>query len=205
MVSGWFKGITFIVNIICIIIMSAPPQIKRHQIPEVGDPWGLPWGAAMTSHSSFWMATAGLEPATSRPPDFLIIILSLPVQRTWNVTSLWVSPCLLYMFTCSDSKLPKWWKDSLPLSLNFYSLEEYCCSVAKTCLILCDPMETTTRQASTSFTISWNFLKLMSTVSVMSSNHLTLCHPLLLLSSVFPSIRVSYCCFNLHLLNDIWC
>ena len=141
MVSGWFKGITFIVNIICIIIMSAPPQIKRHQIPEVGDPWGLPWGAAMTSHSSFWMATAGLEPATSRPPDFLIIILSLPVQRTWNVTSLWVSPCLLYMFTCSDSKLPKWWKDSLPLSLNFYSLEEYCCSVAKTCLILCDPMD----------------------------------------------------------------
>ena len=40
------------------------------------------------------------------------------------------------------------------------------------------------------FTISWNLLKLMSTESVMPSNHLILCHPLLLLPSIFPSIRV---------------
>ena len=39
------------------------------------------------------------------------------------------------------------------------------------------------------FTISWSLLKLMSIKSVMSSNHLILCHPLLLLS-IFPSIRV---------------
>ena len=44
--------------------------------------------------------------------------------------------------------------------------------------------------ASLSFTISWNLLKLMSTESVMPSKHLVLCCPLLLLSSVFPSIRV---------------
>ena len=37
---------------------------------------------------------------------------------------------------------------------------------------------------------SWSLLKLMSIVSVMSSNHLILCHPLLLPSSIFPSIRV---------------
>ena len=49
---------------------------------------------------------------------------------------------------------------------------------------------TITRQASLSFTISWNLLKLMSIQSVMPSNHLILCHPLLLLSSIFPSIRV---------------
>ena len=41
-----------------------------------------------------------------------------------------------------------------------------------------------------SFTISLSLLKLMSTVSVMPSNQLILCHPLLLLSSIFPSIRV---------------
>ena len=41
-----------------------------------------------------------------------------------------------------------------------------------------------------SLTISWSFPKLMSTESVMVSNHLILCCPLLLLSSVFPSIRV---------------
>ena len=45
-------------------------------------------------------------------------------------------------------------------------------------------------QASLSFTISWSFRKLMSIESVMLSNHLILCHPVLP-PSVFPSIRVS--------------
>ena len=46
------------------------------------------------------------------------------------------------------------------------------------------------RQASLSSTISWSLLKLMSIKSVMPSNHLILCRPLLLLPSIFPSIRV---------------
>ena len=45
-------------------------------------------------------------------------------------------------------------------------------------------------QASLSFTVSWSLLKLMSIRSVMPSSHLILCHPLLLLPSGFPSIRV---------------
>ena len=45
-------------------------------------------------------------------------------------------------------------------------------------------------QASLSITNSWTLFKLMSIESVMSSNHLILCHPLLLLPSIFPSIRV---------------
>ena len=45
-------------------------------------------------------------------------------------------------------------------------------------------------QASLSFTISWSLLKLMSIESGMLSNHLILCHSLLFLSSIFPSIRV---------------
>ena len=49
---------------------------------------------------------------------------------------------------------------------------------------------TAAHQASLSFTISWSLLKLVSIESVMPSNHLILCHPLLLLPSVFPSIRV---------------
>ena len=49
---------------------------------------------------------------------------------------------------------------------------------------------TTARQTSVSFAISWSLLKLMSVESVMPFNHLILCHPLLLLPSVFPSIRV---------------
>ena len=49
---------------------------------------------------------------------------------------------------------------------------------------------TTAHQASLSFTITWSLLRLMSIVSVMPSNHLILCHPLLLRPSIFPSIRV---------------
>ena len=45
-------------------------------------------------------------------------------------------------------------------------------------------------QASLSITNSWSLLTLMSMESVMPSNHLILCHPLLLLSPIFPSIRV---------------
>ena len=46
------------------------------------------------------------------------------------------------------------------------------------------------RQASLSLTNSWSLFKLVSIESVMPSNHLILCRPLLLLPSIFPSIRV---------------
>ena len=49
---------------------------------------------------------------------------------------------------------------------------------------------TAARQASLSITNSQSLLKLISIESVMPSNHLILCHPLLLLPSIFPSIRV---------------
>ena len=61
-------------------------------------------------------------------------------------------------------------------------------SVAQSCPTLCDPM-TAACQASLSITNSRSLLKLMSVESVMPSNHLILCHPLLL-PSIFPSIRV---------------
>ena len=49
---------------------------------------------------------------------------------------------------------------------------------------------TAERQASLSITNSWSLPKVVSIESVMPSNHLILCHPLLLLPSIFPSIRV---------------
>ena len=58
-------------------------------------------------------------------------------------------------------------------------------SVAKLCSTLCDPWT-----APLSFTVSWSLLKFMSIESVMLSSHLILCHPVLLLPSIFPSIRV---------------
>ena len=49
---------------------------------------------------------------------------------------------------------------------------------------------TAARQASLSFTISWSLFKLTAVESVMALNHLILCRPLLLLPSIFPSIKV---------------
>ena len=61
----------------------------------------------------------------------------------------------------------------------------HCCfSFAKLCPIV------TPCQVSLFFTTSRSLLKLMSIESVMPSNYLILCHPLLLLPSIFPSIRV---------------
>ena len=62
-------------------------------------------------------------------------------------------------------------------------------SVAQSSPTLGEPW-ITARQASLSITNSWSLPKLRSTESVMPSNHLILCHPLLLLPSIFPSIRV---------------
>ena len=61
-------------------------------------------------------------------------------------------------------------------------------SVAQLCLTPCHPMDCST-PGLLSITNSRSLLKLMSIESVMPSNHL-LCHPLLLLPSIFPSIRV---------------
>ena len=60
------------------------------------------------------------------------------------------------------------------------------CSVTHSCLALCDPMDCS-MPGFLSFTISWSLLKLMSIQSVMISNHLILCRPLLLLPQSFPA------------------
>ena len=82
------------------------------------------------------------------------------------------------------------------------SMQGLCCStqafssfgssVQFSCSVVSDSVtpRTAACQASLSITNSRSLLKLMSIESVMPSNHLTLCHPLLLLPSIFPSIRV---------------
>ena len=65
-------------------------------------------------------------------------------------------------------------------------------SVHFSCPVVSDSLQphAAARQASLSITNSWSLLKLMSIVSVMPSNHLILCRPLLLPPSIFPSIRI---------------
>ena len=62
-------------------------------------------------------------------------------------------------------------------------------SVAQSCPTLCDPMNCSTPGLPLHHQLR-SSLKLKSTESVMPSNHLILCHPLLFLPSIFPSIRV---------------
>ena len=69
------------------------------------------------------------------------------------------------------------------LYLTLFSL------VTQSCPIVCDPW-TAARQTSLFIKTSWSLLKLVSTEPLMPSNHLILCHPLLLLPSIFPNIGV---------------
>ena len=62
-------------------------------------------------------------------------------------------------------------------------------SVAQSCLTLCNPMDCNMPGCPVLHHLR-SLLKLMSIKSVMASNHLVLCHPLILLPSIFPSIRV---------------
>ena len=78
-----------------------------------------------------------------------------------------------------------------------HELPEFTQTQAQFCSVMSDSLRppglqrwTAARRASLSITNSWNLLKLRPTESVMPSNHLILCHPLLLLPPIPPSIRV---------------
>ena len=90
-----------------------------------------------------------------------------------------------FVFGPSSEHLRRAWSKVRP-----FMQIHVCCSVAKLHPTLCVTPWTAAHQASWSFHISWSLLKFMSIQSVMLSNHLILCLPLLLLLSVFPSIRV---------------
>ena len=65
----------------------------------------------------------------------------------------------------------------------------YCCSVAESCPTPCDPMDCSTSGFPGLHYVP-EFAQTHVIESVMPSNHLILCHPLLLLPSTLPSIRV---------------
>ena len=85
-------------------------------------------------------------------------------------------------------KIP--WREE-PCGLQYMGLQSSVqfSSVTQSCPTLCDPMNRST-QASLSITNSGSSPRLMSIESVMPSSHLILCHPLLLLLPIPPSIRV---------------
>ena len=121
--------------------------------------------------------------------DFLLTCLLYKLKALWSQ----LLGCLFFLpwyvvsnvywmkSHCRIKSLCFFWG---PLVLAYTQL----CSVFKLCPALLDPMDRS-RQASLSFTISQCLLKFISVESLMLSNHLILCGPLLL-PSVFPSIGV---------------
>ena len=91
---------------------------------------------------------------------------------------------------------------SIPLKYVRDANSVCCCSVAKLCPTPRDSM-TAALQASLSFTISWSLLKLKSIDLVMPSNHLILCHFLLLLLQSFPASR-SFLMNQLYRWSKYW-
>ena len=81
-------------------------------------------------------------------------------------------------------KLPKLLQEKIDYLYQFSLVQSL------SCVRLFATPWTAAHQASLSITNSWSVLKLTSIESVMPSNHLILCHPLLLLPSNFPNIRV---------------
>ena len=94
--------------------------------------------------------------------------------------------------TDKDKRLMEasWW-ERLTIGPCWFSSVQFS-SVAQSCPTLCDPMDCLgeAHQASLSITNSWSLLKLMCIKYVMPYSYLIFCRPLLLLLSIFPSIRV---------------
>ena len=91
------------------------------------------------------------------------------------------SPGLIFMHY---SNLLLWHTKMVPNKIQFSSVQ----SLSRVRLFA--TQWTVAHQASLSITNSWSLLKLMTTESMMPSKRLNLCYPLLLLPSIFPSIRV---------------
>ena len=96
--------------------------------------------------------------------------------------------CLSALKKNSNRILNRWYERDYILFLIWNSAQQFS-SVNQSCPSLCDPW-TMAHQASLSIANSQSLPKLMSIELVMPSNHLILCHPLLLLTSIFPSPRV---------------
>ena len=108
------------------------------------------------------------------------------LQGMWDLPESGISPCV----SCIGRWIFYHWATSeARVIFQFSSIQFTSLQLLSHVWLLVIPWAAAC-QASLSITISWSLLKFMSIESVMLSNHLVLCRPLLLLLSIFPSISV---------------
>ena len=156
--------------------------------PEEGLRWSahLLGGAAYRVHGQYPAFALDTSEVAVELGSFCILLFI--ICPNFACIQLFLFPYSFFAFCCWRRHLSRYKHCSkgtlVPASLKNIQFN----SVTQSFLTVCDP-RTTARQASLSITNSWYLLKLMSTELVMPSNHLIFCRPLLLPSSIFPSIR----------------
>ena len=123
---------------------------------------------------------------------FSFCLQSFPALGSFLMSWLLVSDGQIIGASALVSVLPMDIQDWFPLGLTDLSTNKYQFSLVQSLshVWLFVTPSTAMHQASLSFTISWSLLKFVSMESAMPSNHRILCRCLLLLPSVFPSVRV---------------
>ena len=112
-------------------------------------------------------------------------------QEYWSGSPLPSVLYFLYIYSNYISLLVSFiWFGQLKNEVLFILTTLWCSVQLLSCVRLFATPWTAASQVSLSFTNSWSLFKLMSIEPVMLSNHLILCHPLLLPPSIFPSTRI---------------
>ena len=148
--------------------------------------FATPWTSACQASLSFTISQTllkrsnNIQPHITAPPGWALFPLRWivqPGQRNTGLNQLWVQilaqPLSSYL--------------NLNTLLSVYAV--VVCQWLSHVWLFVTPW-TAVHQAPLSSIISWSLLKFMSTEFVMPSNHFILCHPLLLLPSIFPSIKL---------------
>ena len=131
---------------------------------------------------------------SSKSTYALFLVTWFPLWKYWLKQTLWLCGHLERVYTLMFLCLPRWlhMKMYWAMYIRYFTMLliwVQFTSVAQSCPTLWDRW-TATYQASPSITNSQSMLKLMSIESVIPSKHLVLCHLILLLPLIFPSIRV---------------
>ena len=171
--------------------LCATPEMAAHQAPpSLGfsrqEHWsGLPLPSPMRESEVTWSCPTLRNPIDCSLPGSSVRWIFQARVLEWDAIAFSITPARMTFI--KKARNHKCWQGFGEKRGSLHIVG--CCLVTKSSLTLCD-LWTAALQASLSFSISQSLPNFMSLKSVRPSNHLILFHPLLLLLSIFTSIRV---------------